>query len=140
MEFRKFVEKALGEVSLDSNLQSLYGYISAQDIDAMSDAELENVFFEKNWVSGGINGNSCYGRSPRSVEPSSPEDITPDLAKVLIAVEKSDINFLTYMSKIQPLIKSIDFSMGEDYYGNYYNYSRLYVNLKELYDALYSAA
>lgn len=137
MDFREFLEKASGEVSLYSDTQALYGYVSKDDLSLFSDDELESVFFHRSWISGGSTGKSCWGGESYSRNADAPEDITPDVEKVLIAVGKDDISFVVYMAKIQPLVKSTELSDKSDYYGNYTNYSRLYVNLKALYDVLY---
>lgn len=137
MEFREFVENVSDEVSLYSDTQALYGYISKDDLSLLSDEELESVFFQRSWISGGSTGKSCWGGEAYSRDAAAPEDITPDMEKVLIAVGKENISFVMYMAKIQPLIKSTELSDSSDYYGNYTNYSRLYVNLKALYDVLY---
>lgn len=137
MEFREFVEKASEEVSLFKDKNVLYGFVSANQLDSLDDEELENLIFQRSWVSGGQTGRSCWGGEGYSRSADTPEDITPDVAKVMIAVGKSDISFIEYMAKIQPLVKSTELSDNSDYYGNYSNYARLYVNLKELYDVLY---
>lgn len=137
MEFREFLEKASEEVSLMSNSQVLYGYVSSDNLSSMSDDDLESLIFERSWVSGGSTGKSCWGGEAYSRSADAPEDITPDVAKVLMAVGKENISFVVYMAKIQPLVQSTDLSDNSDYYGNYTTYSRVYVNLKELYDVLY---
>lgn len=137
MEFREFLEKASEEVSLLSNSQVLYGYVSSDNLSSMSDDDLESLIFERSWVSGGSTGKSCWGGEAYSRSADAPEDITPDVAKVLMAVGKENISFVVYMAKIQPLVQSTDLSDNSDYYGNYTTYSRVYVNLKELYDVLY---
>lgn len=137
MEFREFLEKASEEVSLFSNSQVLYGYVSSDNLSSMSDDDLESLIFERSWVSGGSTGKSCWGGEAYSRSADAPEDITPDVAKVLMAVGKENISFVVYMAKIQPLVQSTDLSDNSDYYGNYTTYSRVYVNLKELYDVLY---
>lgn len=137
MEFREFLEKASEEVSLLSNSQVLYGYVSSDNLSSMSDGDLESLIFERSWVSGGSTGKSCWGGEAYSRSADAPEDITPDVAKVLMAVGKENISFVVYMAKIQPLVQSTDLSDNSDYYGNYTTYSRVYMNLKELYDVLY---
>lgn len=137
MEFREFVEKAFEEVSLFNDRNAIYGYISEKKLASLADEELETLFFQRSWVSGGQTGKSCWGGEGYSRSADTPEDITPDVAKVMIAVGKSDFSFIEYMAKIQPLVKSTELSDNSDYYGNYSNYARLYVNLKELYDVLY---
>jgi hypothetical protein len=137
MEFREFLEKASEEVSLLSNSQVLYGYVSSDNLSSMSDDDLESLIFERSWVSGGSTGKSCWGGEAYSRSADAPEDITPDVAKVLMAVGKENISFVVYMAKIQPLVQSTDLSDNSDYYGNYTTYSRVYMNLKELYDVLY---
>lgn len=137
MEFREFLEKASEEVSLMSNSQVLYGYVSSDNLSSMSDDDLESLIFERSWVSGGSTGKSCWGGEAYSRSADAPEDITPDVSKVLMAVGKENISFVVYMAKIQPLVQSTDLSDNSDYYGNYTTYSRVYVNLKELYDVLY---
>jgi len=137
MEFREFLEKASKEVSFSSSSQVLYGHVPSKNLSSMSDDELESLIFERSWVSGGQTGKSCWGGEGYSRSADTPEDITPDVAKVMVAVGKSNFSFIEYMAKIQPLVKSTELSDSSDYYGNYSNYARLYVNLKELYDVLY---
>lgn len=137
MEFREFVEEASTAVVLLEDLNHQYGLTGKKYIASLSDDDLEKLFFEKTWVSGGHTGKSCWGGDGYSRDGDTPEDITPDVAKVLMSVGKENIGFVFYMAKIQPLIKSFELSDSSDYYGNYTNYSRLYVNLKELYDVLY---
>jgi hypothetical protein len=137
MEFREFVEKAFEVVTLYQDPQSVYGSVSRKEFDSLSDTELESLLFERSWVSGGYTGKSCWGGEGYARSGDAPEDITPDVAKVLLAVDKEDISFVMYMAKIQPLVTSTELSDNSDYYGNYTNYSRLYVNLKALYDVVY---
>lgn len=139
MEFREFVEEASTAVVLLEDLDQQYGSTGKKYIASLSDDTLEKLFFEKTWVSGGHTGMSCWGGEGYSRDGDTPEDITPDVAKVLMAVGKADLGFVTYMATIQPLIKSSELSDSSDYYGNYTNYARLYVNLKELYDVLYGS-
>lgn len=137
MEFREFVEKAYEEVTLRSDIQAVYQSVSRQDINGFSDAELEPLFFERSWTSGGQTGGSCWGGEHYSRSADAPENITPDVAKVLKAVGKENITFVDYTLNIDPLVKSTEFSDNSDYYGNYSTYSRVYMNLKDLYDVLY---
>jgi hypothetical protein len=138
MEFREFLEKAFEEVELYQDVNSLYSNVSKKRLKSLSDEELESLFFQRSWVSGGSTGGSCYGQSDRrSVDADMPEDITQHVAKVLMAVGKEDLSFVRYMATIQPLIKNAELSGSGDYYGNYYDHARVYVNLKELYDVLY---
>jgi hypothetical protein len=137
MEFREFVEKAFEVVTLYKDTQAVYGTVSRKEFESLSDTELESLLFERTWASGGHTGKSCWGGEGYSRSGDTPEDITPDVAKVLLAVGKSDIGFVTYMATVHPLVKSTSLSDSSDYYGNYTNYARLYVNLKELYDVVY---
>lgn len=137
MEFRAFVEKASEEVSLYRDRTAMYGFVSPKQLASMDDSELESLFFHRSWVSGGQTGKICWGGEGYSRSADTPEDITPDVAKVMIAVGKSNFSFIEYMAKVQPLVRSTELSDSSDYYGNYSNYARLYVNLKELYDVLY---
>lgn len=137
MDFKEFVREACSAVSLMVDLNSQYSIVSHKDLESFSDEKLEKLFFERTWVSGGHSGKSCWGGDGYSRDADTPEDITPDVAKVLMAVGKENLSFVQYMATVQPLVKSTELSGSSDYYGNYSNYSRVYVNVKELYDVLY---
>ncbi len=135
MEFKEFVlsvEKKFSLTFLDSRP---YFSFSRKEIESMSDKELSNLVMQRNWFSRGMQGGNCYSNEADiAVEGSTQEDINPDLASV-VELLAPDITVLKYFSKIQPLIKYTEVSQFE-YYGNYSVYTRVYVNLKELYDVL----
>lgn len=137
MNFLEFL-KAVGSVTdVYNNLEDRYSFVSLKEVEKIQTEQLESLFIGKHWVSGGSMGRSCYGTKAYAVSGESPEDITPDLAKVLKSVDKENINFLTYVSSVQPIIKNHAFSTKPDWYHNYYDHTWVYVNLKELYDVLY---
>lgn len=138
MDFREFLEEASKAVTIMEQLDLESDYIDLADIQKLSDEELGKLFFAKTWISGGITGCGHWGQEDsRSVAAEEAQDITPDVSKILMAVDKDSISFVVYMATIQPLVKSTAFSGREDYYGNCDHYSRSYINLKELYDVLY---
>lgn len=137
MNFLDFLKTVGSVTDICNNLDEQKSFVNLKAVDKFPVEQLESLFIEKNWVSGGSMGRSCYGTKAYSVSSEDPEDITPVLAKVLKAVGKENMNFLTYVSDVQPLIKTYEFSTKPDWYSNYYKYSRVYVNLKELYDVLY---
>jgi hypothetical protein len=106
---------------------------------AVSGGYLENIekdlFIEVDWVSGGINGNSCFGRNNTSVNPQMPKSIEEPISEIFFALSY-DMSFVTYNRKIRPLIESFEKNEHPDYYGNCYLYSGLRIKLKDIYNTL----
>lgn len=136
MEFREFVIAVAKNNTLINRLSEPYGYVNDRELAKMNAKELDELAIEESWISGGLTGGSCYSNDDHyAVDPSEPIDINPKLASV-VEEFKPDTLMSYYFKTINPLIKNISYSKGE-YYGNYYNYSRVYVNLRELYDVLF---
>lgn len=136
MEFKEFIENVMAKHSVIINLESQYDYIDNEKMKKLSDIELDKLCIETSWVSGGMTGGSCYGQDNyHSVTPHEPEDISPKLSAIVRDI-KPDLLMIEYFDEVHPLIKNTSFTNYE-YYGNSYEYTRLYVNLKALYKVLF---
>jgi hypothetical protein len=84
------------------------------------------------WTTGGASGGSCWGTE---ATPCGGEE-KPDFTSLDTILEHfaPKITFLQY-KKLNNLIKETEFSVSE-YYGNYSDYKREYIILKELYETL----
>jgi hypothetical protein len=90
-------------------------------------------FIEAEWVSGGITGNSCYGRSPRAVESNEPEELKR--LEAILTLLCPQITYLQFR-KIEDKVEIGTRSDGGDFYGNYYEYTYKVLKMKDLYDVL----
>lgn len=136
MEFKEFIENVMAKHSVIIDLDSQYDYIDNKKLNKLKPADWDKLSIETSWVSGGITGGNCYGvDNYHSVTPSEPEDISPKLSAIVRDI-KPDLLMIEYFDEVHPLIKSTSFTTYE-YYGNNYEYTRLYVNLKALYKVLF---
>jgi hypothetical protein len=84
------------------------------------------------WRTGGMSGGSCWGDRAR---PCGGEQEPPfeSLDELLLKIVPK-LSFLQY-KKIEKLIKTYEYTRSE-YYGNYYEYTRKYIVLEDLYNLL----
>lgn len=131
IEFKEFVKKAIvfANVSIDV-LHSRDYSLMESCIEALADKVLETAVIEKVWVSGGVSGNDCYEYLNRNVESEGEQDIIPEVLGLLRSLGRDDVD----SSAISGLVEAHSFDEEPDYYFNYYEYSKVYVNLKVLYD------
>lgn len=131
IEFKEFVKKAIvfANVSIDV-LHSRDYSLTESCIETLADKVLETAVIEKVWVSGGVSGNDCYEYFNRNVESEGEQDIIPEVLGLLRSLGRDDVD----SSAISGLVEAHSFDEEPDYYFNYYEYSKVYVNLKVLYD------
>ena len=131
IEFKEFVKKAVmfSNVSVDV-LNSRDYSLTEQCIESLDYKVLETVVIEKVWVSGGVSGNDCYEYLNRDVDSEGEQVITPEVLGLLKSLGRADVD----SSVIESMVQSYSFDEEPDYYFNYYEYSKVYVSLKELYD------
>lgn len=131
IEFKEFVKKAVvfANVSVDV-LNSRDYSLTEQCIEALDDKVLETAVMEKVWVSGGVSGNDCYEYLNRTVDSEGEQDITQEVLGLLRSLGRDDVD----SSVIEAMVQRHSFDEEPDYYFNYYEYSKVYVSLKALYD------
>ena len=137
IEFKEFVKKAVmfSNVSVDV-LNSRDYSLTEQCIESLDYKVLETAVIEKVWVSGGISGNDCYEYLNRDVDSEGDQVITPEVLGLLKSLGRADVD----SSVIESMVQSYSFDEEPDYYFNYYEYSKVYVSLKELYDKFLTEA
>lgn len=137
IEFKKFVKKAVvfANVSVDV-LNSRDYSLTEQCIEALDDKVLETAVIEKVWVSGGVSGNDCYEYLNRDVDSEGEQDIIPEVLGLFRSLGRDDVD----SSVIESMVQRHSFDEEPDYYFNYYEYSKVYVSLKELYDKFLAKA
>ena len=137
IEFKEFVKKAVmfSNVSVDV-LNSRDYSLTEQCIESLDYKVLETAVIEKVWVSGGISGNDCYEYLNRDVDSEGEQVITPEVLGLLKSLGRADVD----SSVIESMVQSYSFDEEPDYYFNYYEYSKVYVSLKELYDKFLTEA
>lgn len=137
IEFKEFVKKAVvfANVSVDV-LNSRDYSLTEQCIEALDDKVLETAVMEKVWVSGGVSGNDCYEYLNRTVDSEGEQDIIPEVLGLLRSLGRDDVD----SSVIESMVQRHSFDEEPDYYFNYYEYSKVYVNLKALYDKFLAKA
>lgn len=137
IEFKEFVKKAVvfANVSVDV-LNSRDYSLTEQCIEALDDKVLETAVIEKVWVSGGVSGNDCYEYLNRAVDSEGEQDIIPEVLGLLRSLGRDDVD----SSVIEAMVQRYSFDEEPDYYFNYYEYSKVYVSLKELYDKFLAKA
>ena len=131
IEFKEFVKKAIvfANVSIDV-LHSRDYSLTESCVEALDDKVLETAVIEKVWVSGGVSGNDCYEYLNRDVESEVEQDIIPEALGLLRSLGRDDVD----ASVVSNMVQFHSFDEEADYYFNYYEYSKVYVSLKELYD------
>jgi hypothetical protein len=131
IEFKEFVKKAVvfANVSVDVLTSRDYS-LTEQCIEALDDKVLETAVIEKVWVSGGVSGNDCYEYLNRTVDSEGEQEIIPEVLGLLRSLGRDDVD----SSVIESMVQRHSFDEEPDYYFNYYEYSKVYVNLKALYD------
>ena len=137
IEFKLFGKKAVmfSNVSVDV-LNSRDYSLTEQCIESLDYKVLETAVIEKVWVSGGISGNDCYEYLNRDVDSEGEQVITPEVLGLLKSLGRADVD----SSVIESMVQSYSFDEEPDYYFNYYEYSKVYVSLKELYDKFLTEA
>lgn len=137
IEFKEFVKKAVvfANVSVDV-LNSRDYSLTEQCIEALDDKVLETAVMEKVWVSGGVSGNDCYEYLNRTVDSEGEQDIIPEVLGLMRSLGRDDVD----SSVIEAVVQRHSFDEEPDYYFNYYEYSKVYVSLKELYDMFLAKA
>lgn len=137
IEFKEFVKKAVvfANVSVDV-LNSRDYSLTEQCIEALDDKVLETAVIEKVWVSGGVSGNDCYEYLNRDVDSEGEQDIIPEVLGLFRSLGRDDVD----SSVIEAMVQRHSFDEEPDYYFNYYEYSKVYVSLKELYDKFLAKA
>jgi hypothetical protein len=137
IEFKEFVKKAIifANVSVDV-LNSRDYSLTEQCIEALDDKVLETAVIEKVWVSGGVSGNDCYEYLNRTVDSEGEQEITQEVLGLLRSLGRDDVD----SSVIEAMVQKHSFDEEPDYYFNYYEYSKVYVSLKALYDKFLAKA
>jgi hypothetical protein len=92
----------------------------------------EEAQIQISWRTGGMSGGSCWGSEADQPVSAEPEPEFEDLDKVLELI-KPDLTFLQYKALTRALIQTDNHTESE-YYGNYYENTYKFVNLKQLYD------
>lgn len=131
IEFKEFVKKAsvFANVSVDVANSRDYS-LTEVCVDVLSDKVLETAVMEKVWVSGGVSGNNCYEYLNRNIDSEGEQDIIPEILGLLRSLGRDDVD----ASVVSNMVQFHSFDEEPDYYFNYYEYSKVYVSLKELYD------
>jgi len=136
---KEFAISISSHISLSKDLQIPYGNLSQKEIKKLDDNEYSSLFFENTWVSGGQSGGNCWAEGPQEYSPVSAE--TPgNLNEPLLSIIKEfcpNMTAIFFFENITPLVKYYNFTESE-YYGNYYEYTRVYVMVEELFDVLKS--
>lgn len=102
--------------------------------DLINQHDVMNGRIEVQWTTGGMSGGNCWGDDANYPIEGDPE---PELEKFDSIIEHlfgGGINLSNYKKLCRSLIKTETGSYNE-YYGNYTNWSKKYVNLEELYKA-----
>lgn len=131
IEFKEFVKKAIVFANVSNDVLTSRDYsLTEACIEALDDKGLSRSVIEKVWVSGGMSGNDCYEYLNRKVDDEGEQDIIPEVLGLLRSLGHDDID----SSVIEEMVQKHSFDEEPDYYLNYYEYSKVYVSLKELYD------
>jgi hypothetical protein len=88
------------------------------------------------WSTGGQSGGSCWGNSEHYAVEGEAQPDFDELDKILEAI-CPEITFMKYKNLCREVIKD-DSYCSNDYYGNYTNYARKVVGMRNLYDAINS--
>lgn len=134
IEFKEFVKKAtiFANVSVDVVNSRDYS-LTDNDIEALDDKVLETAVIEKVWVSGGNCGNDCYEHLNRTVDSECEQDIIPEVLGLLKSLGRDDVD----SSDVEDMVQLHSFNEEPDYYFNYYEYSKVYVSLKEVFNKFF---
>lgn len=137
IEFKEFVKKAIvfANVSVDV-LNSRDYSLTNECVEALDDKVLETVVIEKVWVSGGVSGNDCYEYLNRTVDSEGEQDIVLEVLGLLRSLGRDDVD----SSVVNNMVQHYSFDEEPDYYFNYYEYSKVYISLRELYDTFLAKA
>lgn len=137
IEFKEFVKKAIIFANVSVDVLNSRDYSLTNDcVEALDDKVLETAVMEKVWVSGGVSGNDCYEYLNRTVDSEGEQDIIPEVLGLLRYLGRDDVD----SSLIEAMVQRHSFDEEPDYYFNYYEYSKVYVSLKELYDKFLAKA
>lgn len=129
MEFELF------EKIVEESLEGLNGYAFWYMSDGGDGFRVEDGVIIQSHVSSGAAGGNCWGNEAQYfTNETPPQDFLP-LDKILMAA-KPNISYLEYKN-IEKLI--VEGSYGDrEYYGNYTNYTTYSLDIRKLYDALFS--
>jgi len=134
IEFKDFVKKAIvfANVSVDV-LNSRDYSLTDKCIEDLDEKVLETAVIEKVWVSGGNCGNNCYEHLNSPVDSECEQDIIPEVLGLLRSLGRDDVD----SSEVKDMVQVHSFNEEPDYYFNYYEYSKVYVSLKAVYDKFF---
>lgn len=129
ISYKDFVKKALNYSNVSVYLELNDCIFNEQDIDTLNDDLLFKCFIETCWIDGGVSGNDCWEYLNKYIDAEGELDIVQEIIEFFTSL---NINLIE--SDLKDLIKFISFNGDEDYYGNYYQYSKSYVFLNQLYN------
>lgn len=129
INYKDFVKKATQFSNVSANLEFSYCFLNEKDICNLDENILNTCFMEQSWISGGFYGNDCYDTLNKCVDVEAELEID---SNIIDFFKSLDIDLS--VSEFSDLIQFIIFNESEDYYGNYYEFSKKYVYLKELYN------
>ena len=135
MDFREFCISISDFASVSKDLHKQYYSLNSSEISKLEESELKSLFIEETWVSGGITGGNCWAQGPQEHYPVSVEK-PGSLNEPLLSIIKHfcpELSAVDFFEKVVPLIQYTEFSKSE-YYGNYYDYTRVYVELEDLFN------
>lgn len=135
ISFKDFLKKAtkISNVSFDLNYYDIDTRLNDIDIERLSidnKIYLEKAFISTVWLSGGIYGNDCYEHLNKVIESESEIDVVPKIVELLLSLEIKNVDY----SEIFCMVKQHNFFVDVDYYYNHFEYSRNFVNLKDIYE------
>ncbi len=139
VSLKEFAISISSHVSLSKELDLPYSSLYEKEIKKLDDKEYSSLFFEETWVSGGQSGGNCWASGEQEYYPVSSE--TPgNLNAPLLSIIKEfcpNMTAIFFFENIIPLIKYYNFTKNE-YYGNYYEYTRVYIMVEELFNTIKS--
>lgn len=139
ISFKDFIKKVtkVSNVSFDLNYYDIDTHLNDIDIEILlrdNKIDLDKAFISTVWLSGGIYGNDCYEYLNKIIEPESEVDVIPKIVELLLYLEISNIDY----SEICCMVEQHNFLVDVDYYYNHFEYSRNFVNLKNIYEKFIS--
>lgn len=128
INYKDFVKKATKFSNVSVNLELSYCFLDENNIDTLESIILDSCFIEQSWISGGFYGNDCYDTLNKTVDSEVEVYIDSDIIGLF-----NSLNIDLSINDFSEFVQLVIFNEHEDYYGNYYEFSKKYVYLKDLY-------
>lgn len=123
-DYRVGIPSRMKDIQIDYS----FGYNNRQN------GKIPEDYIAVAWKTAGAEGGSCWGDEPYPISPEDPIDLVP-LLTMFFEDEVPQVTFLQYTKLCRECFEEYSHEEG-GYYGNWYRYNGIALNVRKLYDML----